>query len=371
MNILCATGIYPPEIGGPATFARMIKKELPARGHQVRVVTYADARVSEEGVTSILRALPWGVRHTVYFFAVARHAFWADTIIALDPTVAGFSAIWVARLFRKKFALRVGGDYAWEQGMQRFGVNVLLDDFLAKTWSLPVELLRSVQKHVAFHARVVIVQSAYLASVVERWGIAKENIEIVPNAVSLPPLPERHAARASLGFADECVVVSVGRLVPWKGFATLIEATRDFPMTLVVIGDGPDRKALEKQAEGHRNIQFTGALSKDKLAQYLAAGDIFALNTGYEGFSHQIIEAMAAGLAVATTESGGNKEVVKDGENALAVPLDDVAAWSAALGRLAKDVTLRERLGKEARLTAAQYTSEKTLDAFEKILHSL
>ncbi|MEK7630473.1 MAG: glycosyltransferase family 4 protein [Patescibacteria group bacterium] len=371
MNILCATGIYPPEIGGPATFATMIKKELPLRGHTVRIVTYADARLLEEGVTSVMRALPKGARHIAYFFALVRNMFWADVVVALDPVSAGFPAMWVAHLFRKKFILRLVGDYAWEQGTQRYGVGALLDEFLDKTWSPPVERLRRIEKRVALCARKVIVPSAYLASVVERWGVTKEKIVIVPNSVSAPVLSEKSVARASLGFTDECVVISVGRLVPWKGFASLIDATKNLSIFLVIIGDGPDSTALKERAAGAHNIRFTGALPKDKLAQYLAAADIFALNTGYEGFSHQLIEAMAEGLAIATTDAGGNKEVVKGDENALVVAYNAIDEWKRSIARLAGDSVLRERLGKNAQTTAALYTTKKTVDAFEQVLHSL
>jgi len=371
MNILCATGIYPPEIGGPATFAAMIKKELPARNHNIRVVTYADTHVGEVGVASITRALPKGVRHAAYFFAIARNIFWADVIIALDPVSAGLPAMWVARLFHKKLVLRMVGDYAWEQGIQRYGVDVLLDDFLTRTWSAPVERLRRVEKNVAVHAAKIIVPSAYLASIVEQWGVPRQKISIVPNSVSLPPLPERVATRHALGFTDERVVISAGRLVPWKGFTVLIDAVKNLPVTLVIIGDGPDRDILKVRAVGQNNIRFTGVLPKEKLIEYLAAADIFALNTGYEGFSHQVIEAMAAGLAVVTTSAGGNKELVQDGENALVVPSDNEKALRDALLRLSADKALRLKLGEGARATASVYTKEKTLNALDSLLRSL
>ncbi len=371
MNILCAAGIYPPEIGGPATFASMIKKELPTRGHDIRVVTYADIRIDEVDVISITRTLPKGIRHIAYFFALVRNIFWADVVVALDPVSAGLPAMWASCLFRKKFVVRVVGDYAWEQGMQQYGVDVLLDEFLGRTWSAPVERLRRVEKKVAEHATKIIVPSEYLAGVVEQWGIAKNKIALVPNAVVLGDLSSKVAARVSLGFTDELVIVSVGRLVPWKGFAALIDAAKNLSAFLVIVGDGPDRKMLEARAAGLSNIRFTGVLPKEKLCEYLAAADIFAFNTGYEGFSHQILEAMAAGLAVVTTEAGGNKEVIRNDENALVAPYNDTRAWQNALSKLAGDSALRERLGDSARKTAAMYTKEKTLGSLESFLYSL
>src|SRR3989338_10524157 len=87
---------------------------------------------------------------------------------------------------------------------------------------------------------------------------------------------------------------------------------------LIIVGTGPEEKNLQLTTYNLQlPVTFTGAIPKEKLNLYLAAADVFCLNTNYEGFSHQLIEAMAIGVPIITTDAGGNKEVVQYGKNAL------------------------------------------------------
>ena len=134
MKILVATGLYPPEGGGPATYAKVLFDELPQKGVETTVLPF-----------SRVRKYPPIVRHIVYFFLCLRESKGASIIYALDPVSVGLPASLAAFVTRKKFAVKIVGDYAWEQGMQRFGVTALLDDFLKKK-SFPffVQVLRSI-----------------------------------------------------------------------------------------------------------------------------------------------------------------------------------------------------------------------------------
>src|SRR3989344_2209401 len=107
---------------------------------------------------------------------------------------AGFPGALAAVLMRRKIILRVVGDYAWEQGMQRFGVEYLLDDFLQKKYGFFVWILRRVQVFLARRAKRIIGPSKYLKSDVEQWGIEGEKKRIFFNNVSLPEALSREEA---------------------------------------------------------------------------------------------------------------------------------------------------------------------------------
>ncbi len=362
MKVCIATGIYPPDIGGPATFAAILKKELPSRGHDVSVVIYS--RISKK--------IPRGIRHLIYFFSVLRASRSADMILALDPVSAGLPAFFAARILRKKFFIRIVGDYAWEQGMQRFGITDLLDDFLGKKYGFCVELLRKIQCMVVGAAKKVIVPSLYLQEVIGKWGIPKEKITIVPNSVEPMLALSRDEAREKLGLSKtETVLLSVGRMVPWKGFEMLIlmidTIQKQCPCKLIIVGDGPQRGALEALRDRlklHNIVIFRGAVSKEVLATHMVACDIFLLNTAYEGFSHQIIEAMATKMPVITTRAGGNAELVQDGVNALVVPYNNVRVWHEAVMSLVGDTKTAKRIAEEGYKKSAQYTRARTIDEF-------
>ena len=131
MKILIATSIFPPDIGGPATYSKILADELPKRGVGVDVLSYGF--ISPEA--------PKIFRYLIYFLKIFKRAFGADLLYAQDP-VFGLAACISALILRKKFVLKVVGDYAWEQGVNRFGVKELLDEFLTKKYGLRIEFLR-------------------------------------------------------------------------------------------------------------------------------------------------------------------------------------------------------------------------------------
>ncbi|NOY35824.1 MAG: glycosyltransferase family 4 protein, partial [bacterium] len=108
MRILICTGIYPPDIGGPATYSKLLFDELSKRGVEVEVLSFGD-----------VRRLPKIIRHLVYFLKTLKRARGADIVFAQDPVSVGLPAAIAAKILQKRFILKVVGDYAWEQYNQR------------------------------------------------------------------------------------------------------------------------------------------------------------------------------------------------------------------------------------------------------------
>lgn len=118
MKIVVATGIYPPDIGGPAQYARETERAWARAGHQVSVCNF-----------STVKFLPSGARHLAYFFFVFARAFRADFIFIPDTFSAAVPAVAVGKILRKKITIRTGGDFLWEQYVERTGDLVLLRNF--------------------------------------------------------------------------------------------------------------------------------------------------------------------------------------------------------------------------------------------------
>jgi glycosyltransferase involved in cell wall biosynthesis len=378
MKILIATGIYPPDIGGPATYSAIVLKELRARGHSVCVVTYGTSekwRVkSDKNLITISRRLPKGIRHLVYFWRVLRHSKDADIIFAQDPVSVGVPALYAARITRKKFVLKIVGDYAWEQGTARFGVTELLDDFLRARYGFRVELLRRLERCVARRAALIIVPSEYLKNVVAQWNVGNVPIEVVYNGINTPTAISKEDARKALGISGT-VLVSVGRLVPWKGFAMLVGLMQKLaPVKLIILGEGPDRVALEGLRDRLKladSVFMPGAVSQEVLAQYLASADAFLLNTGYEGYSHQLLEAMAMGVPVVTTLAGGNKEIVRNEINALVAGYNDTGEWEMQVKKILSDSALAQKISHEAKKQVELYSTTRMIEQTIKILERI
>lgn len=118
MRIVIATGIYPPEVGGPAYYAAGLAEALRNAEHSVHIVTYG-----------WLKKLPLGLRHVAYFFKILPFVFSADAIIALDTFSVAVPAAWTRRFVRRPLIIRTGGDFLWEQYLERTGESVPLVHF--------------------------------------------------------------------------------------------------------------------------------------------------------------------------------------------------------------------------------------------------
>ncbi len=341
MKIIIATGIYPPEIGGPATYVREIARALVARGDTVSVVTYGDAR-TEKGdgwnVDVVSRTGGAIIRYLRYAWRVFLCARSADLVYLQGPVSEGFPGTIGAMLAGTKTIMKMVGDYAWEQYQQHVSEPVLLDAFLKQRHGGSVGLLEQIERWTARHARRVIVPSRYLKGVVAAWGVSEDRITVVYNSISsLPSVDPRDALRSTLGVGENVVILTAVRAVPWKGVDFLLSVLKDLSPShlLVVAGDGPSLGAWKKEARDQGitdRVRFLGRVDRETLATWYAAADVFALASGYEGFPHVVVEAVSVGLPCVVSDQGGNPETAELFPDHVRIsPYRDVAAWAAAL----------------------------------------
>ncbi len=359
MKLIIATPLYPPDIGGPATYAKILEEELMKRDVFVSVVSF-----------HTVRHLPKGISHLTYLVQLFRAAWGVDVILALDPVSVGFPAALVSLIRNKKLVVKIVGDYAWEQGRQRFGVTDNLDEFVKKPASkflAQVAAFRCVQEFVAARARTIIVPSNYLKGIVVEWGVPPEKIEVVHNAFDgIPNLTDKESVRTALGIKGT-ILLSAGRLVPWKGFATLIELFHEIRKKhvdayLYIAGSGPleaDLKKLISESTQHESIFLLGDVEHGKLMEYIRAADCFVLNTGYEGLSHQLLEVLAVGTPIVTTNVGGNPELVTDGVTGVLVPHDDRDALLKGIDRILHEPVFAEHITEAGKAFVMSFTVER------------
>jgi glycosyltransferase involved in cell wall biosynthesis len=184
-----------------------------------------------------------------------------------------------------------------------------------------------------------------------RWPPGK--IEVIYNAVSVERFAGIDASTLRAELANgrsRPIVLTHARLDPQKGHSVLLQAAAQLPDAFFVLaGDGPERAALEAQAASlgiEDRVLFLG--QRDDVAQLLAAADVVALPSLFEGSSLAVLEAMAAGRAVVSSAIGGTDELITDGETGLLVTAGDAEALAAALRRLLGDPSLRETLARRA-----------------------
>jgi glycosyltransferase involved in cell wall biosynthesis len=368
MKVLIATPLYPPEPGGPATYVKLLEESLPKKGVEVSVLAFG-----------AVRRLPKGIRHMTYFFSVWRASRGVDVVYALDTVSVGLPAMLAAALWRKPFVVKVVGDYAWEQGKQRFGVTEDLDQFVLRR-KLPSALqrLRDVQMLVMRRAVQIIVPSAYLKHILELSGVAGANIVVIHNAVR-PEAPVGIPETIQRAVQETQPIVSIGRLVPWKGFSELIRAVaqlhaRGIQTPLVIVGDGPERHRLEREANQllpSGSFIFTGALPHAQTYAVLHAARVFVLDSSYEGLSHTLVEALFAGSAIIASDIAGNREVIRHEENGLLVDPGNADALAGVLKRLLEDDVLRSSLALRARESSFAFTVDTMIDRVAAALRAV
>ena len=372
-RILIITGIYPPDIGGPASYARALAGHLSQNGKKIAVVTYsrrwkADV-VNGYPVVRVWKRWPWPIRHALFFIKSFSLAKSADTLYVLNTINGGLTALGIKKLLHKKVIIRIAGDYAWQIAVEKGKTNILIDDFQKAPKTGWISILWRLQSFVCQHADQIVVPSEYLAGLVRGWGVSEDKIKVIYNGVDFKPSElSKEDARRKVGISGN-IILSAGRLVPWKGFRMLIKimpqllAVNQF-FRLVIVGEGPDKNRLQamiKNLNIDRQVVITGAQTPDKLATFVAAADVFVLNTGYEGFSHQILEVMLAGVPIITTPVGGNLEVMKQGENGLMIRYNDEQNLVEAIKTLWNHAELREQFAVAAKQTAVTFNAERML----------
>lgn len=328
--------------GGLETYCWEVGKALVRQGHEVHIIGGIGGSPRNDEVKLI--PLPYRHRATfpnlgTRFRKLMERVSFAK--VALPHLIAGeydavivnkpydFPAIWRARRAGMKAvtAIRSGGTEFYA-GDRFFGKAIDL-------W---------------------LSTSRYNADQVE--GRYRHPVTVIPNGVDpevFQPALRSGEVRVSFGIpADAQLIVSVGRLVGWKGLHLVIRALPALPgIHYLVAGDGEARPALEALAQElgvADRVHFAGEINHQHLPKLLATGDLFVQpSVGEEAFGIAVVEAMASGLPTLVSNQGGLREIVQDGVTGALLPVGDAASWQSALQGYLADPSNCRQMGIAAR----------------------
>ncbi|MBI4434583.1 glycosyltransferase [Candidatus Uhrbacteria bacterium] len=353
MRFLLASSDLPPRRGGVARYHTAVVQALGEDGavHHVRFDHPASFGAGHRHWLRLLWELPAALRRHRASTLIIGEILPIGTVAWVLRTVLGTPYVVVCHGLDLRNALRVP----------------------RRRW-LACRILR--------RAQLVIANSAHTEATARLLGADPSRLHVIPPPIGITPALTQPAQTPDVRRAHHLehsrMVLSVGRLVARKGFDTLIQAMtivqRTHPRaTLVVVGDGPERQALEALARTERvSIRFLGALDDAETAAWYAACDVFALlpreltDGDVEGFGIVYLEAGAFGKPVIGTRSGGVPEAVIGGETGVLIPPDDPAAAAGAITLLLRDREIAERFGHAGAQRAA---TEFSRERFNERLH--
>jgi L-malate glycosyltransferase len=201
------------------------------------------------------------------------------------------------------------------------------------------------------NSSVVVANSSYIKNATLEFYSPDKDIRVIPPGLGgIEPTP---VTRSDLSLENKKFYASaIGRMVKVKGFDFLIRAVailheKNIDIELLLIGDGPERSSLEKLARElgvHHKVHFLGWLQGEKKFQYLALSDVYVMPSIREPFGISLLEAMKLGVPVICTDTGGQRDIVKDETNGLLVPPADSQALAGALESISLDPAKRKAI---------------------------
>ena len=342
--------VWKPRKGGIVTHVENLLKHSR---NSFTILTYRDRKARKEpGVIRVpIVDIPVlrGITFTLFSFLRAlRKNF--DLIHAHYAMPQGLAGALIKKTRKKPFVITVHGSDLTVLGESR--------------------LYRPVLKWVFNEADAIIAVSRHIEKLLTGLGVDARKINVIYSGVDpQPPAVE-----------GERRVVFIGALVWQKGVDTLIEAFKDikrsFPdATLVIVGDGGERENLESQAQrlGLKDILFTGYL--EDLDNIFTSQTVLVLPSRKEGFGLTLLEAMARGVPVVGSKSGGIPEIIHDGRNGYLFSTGNFLSLADAVKKIFANDDVRARLINGGLETVKNFTwsqtSEETDDVYEKISTSL
>ena len=311
MRILVTVGIFPPDIGGPATFVPKIAKYFQDElNYEIEILTLSDNKNSnindDFSVKRIDRNLPIIYRWLKTIFTIYKLGKNKDLIfvngLGTETTIANI-------FLKKKIIRKIVGDPVWERAYSKAKISESFDEFQVKNYGFSISLQKKVRSFSIKKSDIVVTPSKHLKNFILNLGF-KNKIEIINNGVFIPE------ENTNIFTNDQINITIVSRLVSHKNIKKIIRAISDLNDPLIylnIIGDGPELNQLQKislESNNKDNIIFHGKLNRDDINHIFLKSDIYIQASNYEGLPHSLLEAMSYGIPVLCTPVGECKEIL-------------------------------------------------------------
>ncbi len=278
MRIAVVTPLSPPDPGGPSYYSVALGEAFERAGHTVEIVPWR-----------MVRHLPSGIRHAVFFFRCLRAAQHADILLLLDTVSVAFPAVLAAKIAHKPTVIRTGGDFVWERFIERTGEKVLLSEFYMEPRALSFKerVLLWLERRVVFPLTTLIVYSTAWQRDIWRapYGIPDHATAIVEN--HCPPQTHDHVGGG-------------GYLAAWRptGFKNIDTLEAAY--------------AQAKERDPHVLLTIFRSIPREELHEHMRSARALIVPSLSEVSPNMALEALAMGLPVLLTQDCGMRERLED-----------------------------------------------------------
>ena len=321
MNILITVGIFPPDIGGPASFVPKISNFLVENGHNVKIICLSEVgnnHIEDNlDVIRIRRSNNLPIRWLKTIYQIVKNGRNSDLIFVNGLGVE--SAI-AALMLKKKLIRKIVGDPVWERAYNQKKTSESFDEFQNNKHSFLIEVQKLLRNWSVNSAEVVITPSDHLKNFVSELGFNNEILKI-NNGVDITDIKRTNVHKADIN------LLIISRLVIQKNINIVIEAMElldNKNVKLSIIGEGGEFNKLEgviHELNLQNRVQLLGKIDNNKISQFLLTADIFIQASDYEGLPHSVLEAINYEIPILSTEVGGCKDLLNDGERGFIIPI--------------------------------------------------
>jgi glycosyltransferase involved in cell wall biosynthesis len=321
MNILITVGIFPPDIGGPASFVPKISNFLVENGHNVKIICLSEVgnnHIEDNlDVIRIRRSNSLPIRWLKTIYQIVKNGRNSDLIFVNGLGVE--SAI-AALMLKKKLIRKIVGDPVWERAYNQKKTSESFDEFQNNKHSFLIEVQKLLRNWSVNSAEVVITPSDHLKNFVSELGFNNEILKI-NNGVDITDIKRTNVHKADIN------LLIISRLVIQKNINIVIEAMElldNKNVKLSIIGEGGEFNKLEgviHELNLQNRVQLLGKIDNNKISQFLLTADIFIQASDYEGLPHSVLEAINYEIPILSTEVGGCKDLLNDGERGFIIPI--------------------------------------------------
>lgn len=382
MNILIINYEYPPLGGGGGIATSIFAEELAKRGHSISIITshFKGLKFVENnnGIkiyrvpvllrtqrqkASLLSLVSWPVCSIICgLYLCTRNKFEVINSHFLLPS--GTTGFILSRIFKLKHLVYIHGADIYDP--ERIELTPSGKGIFAR-------ILKYAGKIISNPPAKIACQSHDIKNrIISVYPMLESKIEVIPLPFKKPASIQSKLQQNS---ENSLKLISIGRLVRRKGYNYLLQAISMLPkyinVELTIIGDGPLKNELiviAKNLELLDRVRFKGYVSDAEKYSLLADSDVYILSSLHEGMGIVLQEAMYVGLAIISTNQGGQNDLLTDGENAIMVAPQDPEALKLAIIKLYEKRDLREKFSQNNRLKIEDFFAEKVGTLFERCI---